>query len=154
MLTIFVDADACSVKNEVYRVAKRCRLDVRVVANRHLNTPTSPLIEAGVVGGGPDAADDWIAEHAGAGDIVVTADIPLAARCLDKGARVIGQRGRELTESSIGSALSARNLSDHLREIGVMTGGPPPMAKKDRSLFLSRLDEIINAIRRDADLPI
>lgn len=149
MHTIFIDADGCPVKEEVYRVSKRYHLDVRVVANRHLNLPPSPLIQPMVVSDGFDAADDWIAEHAGVGDVVITADIPLAARCLERGARVLGTKGREFTEDSIGDALASRELSQQLREMGVTTGGPAPMAKKDRSRFLSKLDELINAIKRE-----
>lgn len=151
MHTIFIDADGCPVKEEVYRVAKRYRLTVRVVANRHLNLPPSTLIQPVIVSDGFDAADDWIAEHAEAGDVVITADIPLAARCLEQGARVLGTKGREFTEDSIGDALASRELSQTLREMGLTTGGPAPMAKKDRSRFLSRLDEIINTIKREHD---
>jgi uncharacterized protein YaiI (UPF0178 family) len=147
--TIYIDADGCPVKNETYKVARRYQLAVRVVANHHVQVPASPLIEVIVVGKGLDEADDWIVEHAGAGDIVITADIPLAARCLQAGARVLGPKGRAFTDDSIGDAVASRALSQHLREIGVNTGGPAPMAAKDRSRFLSRLDEMVNAIRRD-----
>lgn len=149
MLIIYIDADGCSVKDEVYKVAQRYDLEVRVVANQLQRVPQSPKIEAVVVGKGFDAADDWIAERAEPGDIVVTADIPLAARCVEKGARVLGLKGREFSESSIGDALASRELSQHLRDMGVMTGGPAPMAGKDRSRFLMRLDEIVNALRRE-----
>ncbi len=149
MFTIFIDADGCPVKEEVYRVAKRYGLVVRVVANRHLNLPASPLIRPVIVADAFDAADDWITEHAETGDAVITADIPLAARCLEQGARVLGVKGREFTDNSIGDALASRELSQQLREMGMTTGGPAPMTKKDRSRFLSRLDEIINAIKRE-----
>lgn len=149
MTTIYIDADGCPVKDETYKVARRYKLVVRVVANRQVQVPAWPLIEVIVVGKGLDEADDWIVEHAGAGDIVITADIPLAARCLQAGARVLGPKGRAFTEDSIGDAVASRALSQHLREIGVNTGGPAPMAAKDRSRFLSKLDEMINAIRRD-----
>lgn len=148
MSTIYIDADGCAVKDEVYRVAQRYRWPVVVVANRHLHTPSSPLISAVVVGDGDDVADDYIAERAGRGDIVITADIPLAARALEKEARALGPKGREFTPDSIGDALASRALSQHLREIGVMTGGPAPMARKDRSRFLGKLDELVNAIQR------
>ena len=144
-VTLYVDGDGCAVKEEVYRVAERYRLPVWVVANRWMRTPDSPRIESVIVGDGLDAADDWIAERAGPRDVVITADIPLAARCLDNGARVLGPKGREFTDESIGGALAGRAISSHLREIGVVTGGPAPMAKKDRSRFLSRLDEIVNS---------
>ncbi|MCA9671814.1 MAG: YaiI/YqxD family protein [Myxococcales bacterium] len=149
MTTIYIDADGCPVKAETYKVAKRYGLAVRVVANRYTDVPLSPLIEAVVVGKGLDEADDWIAERAGRGDIVITADIPLAARCLEAGAHVLGTKGKPFTEDSIGNALASRELSSHLREIGVHTGGPAPMQKKDRSRFLSKLDELINTIARD-----
>ena len=149
MLTIFVDADGCPVKQEVYRVARRYALAVRVVANCQLNTPASPLIQPVVVANALDAADDWIAENAEVGDVVITTDIPLAARCLARGARVLGVKGRELTPDSIGDALATRELSQELREMGLATGGPALMSKKDRSRFLSSLDNVINAIKRE-----
>ena len=147
--TIYIDADACPVKDETYRVAGRYQLPVRVVANSHMRVPDSPLIGVMVVGNEMDAADDWIVENAGVGDIVITADILLAARCLGNGARVLGPKGKPFTEDCIGDAVASRELSQHLRESGLITGGPAPMAKKDRSRFLSKLDEMVNAIRRD-----
>lgn len=147
--TIYIDADGCPVKDETYKVARRYQLAVRVVANRQTQVPSSPLIEAVVVGKGFDEADDWIVEQAGVGDIVITADIPLAARCLQKGARVLGPKGKPFTDDSIGDAVASRELSRHLREMGVHTDGPAPMAKKDRSRFLAKLDELVNAIRRE-----
>ena len=147
MLTIYVDADACPVKDEVYRVARRYGLRVAVVANAPLRVPAGPLVEL-VVRPGFGAADDWIAEQAGPGDIVVTADIPLAARCLAKGARALSPKGQPFTENDIGSALALRELMDELRQGGALTGGPAPMTPKDRSRFLSRLDEAVNAVRR------
>ena len=146
-LTIYVDADACPVKSEVYRVAERYGLHVKVVANAPLKVPTTTRVEL-VVRPGFGAADDWIAEHAGAGDVVITADIPLAARCLAKEARVLDAKGREFTDNDIGSALALRELTDGLRQGGAITGGPAAMTPKDRSRFLSKLDETINAIRR------
>ena len=148
VLTVYVDADACPVRDEVYRVAKRYSLQVRVVADRYVDVPRTPLVRAVLVDRGEDAVDDCIVERVGVGDIVVTTDIPLAARCLDSGARVLDHKGREFTENSIGDALASRTLSRELREMGVMTGGPAPLSKKDRSRFLSRLDEIVNAIKR------
>lgn len=147
MLTIYVDADACPVKEETYRVARRYALRVKVVANNPMRVPADPLIEL-VVRPGFGAADDWIAEQAGQGDIVVTADIPLAARCLEREARVLSPKGEPFTESDIGSALALRALLEELRQGGEVTGGPAPMTPRDRSRFLSKLDETINAIRR------
>jgi len=147
MLMIYVDADACPVKNELYRVARRYSLRVAVVANTPLRVPIDPLIGL-VVRPGFGAADDWIAEQAGVGDVVVTADIPLAARCLAKGARVLDPKGKPFTDNDIGSALALRELMDELRQGGTVTGGPAPMTPKDRSRFLSKLDELINAVRR------
>jgi uncharacterized protein YaiI (UPF0178 family) len=147
MLTIFIDADACPVKDEIYRVAGRYDMAVKVVANAPLRVPASPRVEL-VVCPGFGAADDWIAEQAGPGDIVITADIPLAARCLAKEARVLGPKGHALTDNDIGSALATRNLMDELRQGGAVTGGPAPMTAKDRSRFLAKLDETINAVRR------
>jgi uncharacterized protein YaiI (UPF0178 family) len=148
VLDIYVDADGCPVKEEVFRVARRYELRVVLVANSWMRVPRDGRVEMVIVGDKLDEADDWIAEHADAGDIVISADIPLAARCLEKGARVLGPRGRVFTEESIGDALAIRDLSAHLREAGTMTGGPPPLGKKDRSKFLQRLDEIVQAIRR------
>src|SRR5438552_10111985 len=144
MLTVYVDADACPVKDEVYRVARRYALRVAVVANAPLRVPAGALVEL-VVRPGFGAADDWIAEQAGPGDVVVTADIPLAARCLARGARVLGPTGRPFTEGDIGAALATRELMDALRQGGEVAGGPAPMTPKDRSRFLSKLDEAVNA---------
>jgi uncharacterized protein YaiI (UPF0178 family) len=145
---IFVDADACPVKDEVYRVAERYGLRVYVVSNQPLRTPPMPWIEAVVVGERFDAADDWIAAQAGDEDIVVTGDIPLASRCLKKGARVLGPKGRALTDDNIGEALASREISAHLRELGIATSGPAPFQPRDRARFLQRLDAIIQSIRR------
>jgi uncharacterized protein YaiI (UPF0178 family) len=147
MLTVYVDADACPVKEEVYRVARRYGLRVAVVANAPLRVPADPLFEL-VVRPGFGAADDWIAEQAGAGDVVVTADIPLAARCLTNEARVLDPKGRAFTDNDIGAALAMRDLREELRQGGAVTGGPPPMTAKDRSRFLSKLDKAANAVRR------
>ena len=144
---IYIDADACPVKDETYKVAERYLIDVCVVANSWMRIPHNERVTLEVVPGDFDAADDWIAERAGPGDIVVTGDIPLAARCIDAGARVLGTRGEEFTEAGIGDALAMRALKDHLRQTGEITGGPPPMDKKFRSRFLSKLDEMINSLR-------
>jgi uncharacterized protein YaiI (UPF0178 family) len=148
MLTIYIDADACPVKAEVYRVARRYSMRVAVVANAPLRIPSDALTEL-VVRPGFGAADDWIAEQAGPGDVVVTADIPLAARCLTKGARALDPKGRPFTDNDIGEKLATRELMDELRQGGAVTGGPAPMTPKDRSRFLSRLDEAVNAVRRE-----
>jgi uncharacterized protein YaiI (UPF0178 family) len=149
-MAIFIDADACPVKEETYRVARRYATRVYVVSNAPIRVPREELIEAVVVKGGFDAADDWIAERAGAGDVAITADIPLADRCLRRGARVIGPRGVEFTEDAIGDALATRALLDMLRQSGEIGGGPAPFGKADRSRYLSKLDEVLSAIRRGA----
>ena len=148
-MPIYVDADACPVKEEVYRVARRYGIKVYVVANTPIRVPPDDLIELVVVGGGFDAADDWIVERVGAGDIAITADIPLADRCLHRDARVLGPKGLEFTEESIGNAVATRALLDMLRQSGEFGGGPAPFARSDRSRFLSKLDETVHAIRRD-----
>lgn len=147
-MKIHVDGDGCPVKQEVYRVARRCALRVHVVANKSMQTPDDESVEMVVVSDGFDAADDWIVEHAAAGDVVVTSDIPLAARCLKKNAFVIDPKGRRFTENDIGSALASRELMAHLRESGVMTGGPAPFTDRDRSKFLQALDAAIQESRR------
>ena len=152
-IVIHVDADACPVKQEVYRVAERhlgrgVELRVFVVTNSPIAVPRHPAIERVVVGAGPDAADDWIAARADAGAIVVTADVPLAARCVKAGAQVIAPTGRGFTEDSIGMALATRNLMDSLRSAGETTGGPKPFGPRDRSNFLSSLDQAIVRLKR------
>jgi uncharacterized protein YaiI (UPF0178 family) len=147
-MAIFVDGDGCPVKEEVYKVARRHQVRVYVVANASLRTPPDPLIELVVVRGGFDMADDWIVEHIGAGDIALTSDIPLAERCLVKGARVLGPKGYVFTEESIGDAMATRALLDMLRQSGDFQGGPAPFTKADRSRFLSKLDEVLHAVRR------
>ncbi len=148
MTSIYVDADACPVKAEIYRVAERYGLKVYVVSNSYINVPRDPRIERVVVSDGFDAADDWIAERAGPGDIVVTADIPLADRSLKKGAAAIGSTGVAFTTSSIGMAMASRELMSNLRAMGETTGGPKPMGPRDRSRFLSTLDETVQKLRR------
>lgn len=146
---IYVDADGCPVKAEIYRATGKYGLIVHVVGDRYLHVPDEERIRLIVVKRGLDAADDWIAEHAGSGDIVVTTDIPLADRCLKKGARVLDVRGHEFTEDSIGNAMATRDLMRHLRDMGVMGGGPPPVEKKDKSQFVSKLHQVIQALSRN-----
>jgi uncharacterized protein YaiI (UPF0178 family) len=148
LLHIYVDADACPVKQEVYRVAKRYRLDVTLVANSWMRVPEERWLRLEVVGEGFDEADDWIVEHVQPDDIVVTADIPLASRCIKEGASVIGTTGKPFTENNIGSAIATRDLLSELRGAGEITGGPAPLQKRDRSRFLQTLDEVIQSIRR------
>ncbi|MGU3537861.1 YaiI/YqxD family protein [Methylobacterium sp. A54F] len=147
-LTIYVDADACPVKDEVYRVAARYGLHVRVVANSFLNLPREPWIERIVVGDGLDAADDWIAERVGPGAIVITADVPLASRCVKAGAVALAPNGKAFTDASVGLALATRNLMQDLREAGAITGGPAAFSARDRSAFLGALDREVNRLRR------
>jgi len=147
-ITIYVDADACPVKPEIYRVAERHGVKVFVVSNAFMQVPQSPLIERVVVSSGFDAADDWIAERAGRGAVVITADIPLASRCVKAGAEVIGPTGKPFTEASVGMALATRNLMEDLRAMGEVSGGPKPFSAKDRSAFLSALDVAINRLKR------
>ncbi len=147
MTHIYVDADGCPVKDEVYRVAKRYDVPVTLVANSWMRIPDDPKINFELVDDGFDAADDWIVEEVSANEIVITADIPLAARCLEKGARVLGPKGRVYSEDSIGDALASREVASQMREHGMMTGGPAPFGPKDRSRFLSRLDDTIHACR-------
>jgi uncharacterized protein YaiI (UPF0178 family) len=145
---LFIDADACPVKEEAYKVARRYGLQVFVVANSFMMVPSEPRIERVIVDAGPDVADDWIAEHVLAGDIVVTADLPLADRCLNAGALAIGPSGRAFTHDMIGSALAQRSIGEHLRSMGEVTRGPPPFQASDRSRFLSALDEAVHRSRR------
>jgi len=148
MTEIFIDGDACPVKDEVYAVAARIGLAVVVVANQRINVPADLGVEMVVVEEGPDAADDWIAEEIRAGDVVITADIPLAARCLEVGAFALGTNGREFTQDSIGSALATREIKASIRESGIATGGPPPITGRDRSRFSNVLDRIVHAAMR------
>lgn len=146
---IFVDADACPVKDEVYKVARRYAVPVVVVANAHLRVPADPLFEL-VIRPGFGAADDFIAEQARPGDITITSDIPLAARAVAKGSLVLDPKGRVFTEATVGEALAMRDLREELRQAGNSSGGPSPMTAKDRSRFLAKLDESIHAVRRAA----
>ncbi|MDX2234108.1 MAG: YaiI/YqxD family protein [Hyphomonadaceae bacterium] len=143
---LFVDADACPVKEEIYRVARRLGCPVKVVANSYLRTPPGAAMI--VVDAGPDAADDWIADNARPRDIVITSDIPLAARALKAGAAVLAPNGKAFTEASIGAALAQRSLMEHLRSFGEITGGPKAFSPQDRSRFLSALDAAVHKARR------
>ena len=147
-IRIFVDADACPVKAEVYRVAERYGLKVFVVANSFMNVPRSDLIERVIVSEGPDIADNWITERAGENDIVITADIPLAGRCVRNKATVIGPTGKPFTDDSIGIALATRDLLTDLRSAGATTRGPPPLSRQDISRFLSALDLAVTRLQR------
>jgi len=147
-IRIFVDADACPVKNEVYRVAERYGLKLYVVANSYMNVPRSEMIERVVVTQGPDIADDWIAERAGDSDIVITADIPLAGRCVRNKATVLSPTGKPFDDDSIGMAVATRNLMTDLRSAGAVTRGPPPLSRQDISRFLSALDLAVVRLKR------
>ncbi len=148
MTKIFIDADGCPVKEEVYRVAERYKLSVLIVANKSLSLPMNPLLEMVVVSGNFDAADDWIVENCKTHDIVITADILLADRCVKKQARVLGHKGDEFTEDNIGSAVASRELMQNLRHMGEIKGGPAAMDKKARSQFLGTLDRIIQSLKK------
>jgi uncharacterized protein YaiI (UPF0178 family) len=145
---IYVDADACPVKDEIYRVAARLGVGVSVVAGNFIRVPADPLIERVAAGSGMDAADDWIAEHAKRDDIVITADIPLSSRCVKAGCEVIAPNGKPFSEASIGMTLAMRNLMTDLRSSGEVTGGPKSFSARDRSAFLSALDQTIRRIQR------
>ena len=149
---IYVDGDACPVKPEVYRVAERHGVPVTVVANAPIAVPRDPNLTRVVVGDALDAADDWIVERAGPGDLVVTSDVPLAARCVKRGAGVLAPTGKPFSEASIGMSLATRNLLDELRSAGMTTGGPPPFSARDRSAFLQALDRALNRLKRGQSL--
>lgn len=148
MLNIYIDADACPVKKEVYSVAGRFKLKTIVVSNTIIRVPEAPLIRTVIVDDSPDAADDWIVGNIEEDDIVITADIPLAGRSIKKGARVLNPTGKLFTEDNIGRIIATKNLMADLREAGDVSGGPPPFTKKDRSNFLQKLDELIHYIIR------
>jgi uncharacterized protein YaiI (UPF0178 family) len=152
MARIFVDADGCPVKDEIYRVAERYKLKVVLVANKHIKYPASSLIEMQVVGSGFDAADDWIVDNVKLHDLVITNDILLADRCLKQQAKVLGSKGEEFTEDNIGSMITMRELNQNLRHMGENRGGPAPMDKKARSQFLAKLDQIIQSIKKNGGL--
>jgi uncharacterized protein YaiI (UPF0178 family) len=145
---IFLDADACPVKEEAYRVARRYGLHVHVVANSFIRAPREATIHVVVVDAGPDVADDWIAERAGPGDIIITSDIPLAERGLKAGADVLAPTGRAFTTASIGAALAQRAVMEHLRSFGEGQGGPKPFGAPERSRFLSALDAAVVRARK------
>ena len=147
MSEILIDADGCPVKQEVYRVARRYGLKVKVVANSQMHIPGEDWLELVIVNDQFDAADDWIADHVTKNDIVFSGDIPLVSRCLKKGARTLGPKGDVFTQASIGNALATRDIMAHLRDIGMDTGGPTPFEKRDRSRFLQSLDTIVQSIR-------
>jgi uncharacterized protein len=147
-IRIYVDADACPVKDEIYKVAARHGLPVSVVANGYIRVPQDPMIERVAAGSAPDAADDWIAQRAGASDIVITADIPLASRCVKAGAQVIAPTGKPFTPDSIGMTLAVRNLMHDLRSAGEVTGGPAAFSPRDRSTFLAALDQAVRRLQR------
>lgn len=147
MLHLYLDGDGCPVKDEVYKVAERYQLSVTVVANKPMTVPGRVAMVV-VRSGHLDAADDWIAEHSAVNDIVITADIPLADRCLKRGARVLGTTGEEFTEDNVGAAMATRELMKTLRQTGEARGGPSPMDKNDKSRFLGKLDQIIQAVKR------
>jgi uncharacterized protein len=148
---IYVDGDACPVREEVYRVAARLRLNVFVVSNgsRPIRPPGASNVRLILVGDSADAADDWIAEHISAVDVCITSDIPLASRCLKTGARAVSPLGKHWTEANIGNALAGREIARHLRELGQNTRGPAPMTQRDRSRFLSALDAALQAALRE-----
>lgn len=148
MTEIFVDADACPVKDEVVRVGERHGLTMHFVSNQWMRLDDSPLVKRVIVPDGPDMADDWIAEHITAADVAITTDIPLASRCMEKSARVLGPTGKPFTTDSIGMALAMRELHQHLRETGEMTGGNRGFTRQDRSRFLSALENMVQAAKR------
>jgi uncharacterized protein YaiI (UPF0178 family) len=148
MIELYLDADACPVRDEAYRVADRHGLVVHVVTSGNVRVPRDPRVRLILVEAGPDAADDWIAERIQPGDICVTSDIPLAARCLKAGGRAVGPQGRRFTPDNIGAALASREISQHLRELGELGGGPKPLAQRDRSRFLDALEQLVQASKR------
>lgn len=149
MLHIYVDADACPAKEEVYRVASRNGLSVTLVSNSWMRTPNESWLKLEIVGDGFDAVDNWIVEHVQTNDIVITADILLASRCLKKGSFALDSAGKQFTEDNIGPAVASRNLFEDLRAAGEIMGGPPPRQKKDRSCFLQKFEEMVQFIRRE-----
>ena len=150
MTTLYVDADACPVKQEAVRVGERHQAPIKIVSNAWMRLPDSELVERIIVPEGLDAADDWIAERATAGDVVITADIPLAARCVKSGALVLSPSGKPFREDGIGMRLAMRNLNTHLRETGEIREGGPPFSPADRSRFLNQLETIMRAAKRIA----
>jgi uncharacterized protein YaiI (UPF0178 family) len=155
MTDIYVDGDACPVREEVFRVADRLGLRVFVVSNgsRPIRPSGRPNVQMVTVAATPDAADDWIAEHITPADVCVTADIPLASRCLEKSAHALAPSGKRWTADNIGNALAGRAVAQHMRELGMTTGGPAPLSKQDRSRFLGALDTVVQAARRSKGQP-
>lgn len=153
MPDIYVDADACPVKPEVCKVARRYRLNVILVANSRMRVTDPDVARLVIVDGDFNAADDWIAGQVAAGDIVITTDIPLASRCVKRGARVLGPTGYELSDANVGHVLATRDLLAELRDAGAMLGGPPPFHPRDRSRFLQSLDQIVQDLRRNSQKP-
>jgi uncharacterized protein YaiI (UPF0178 family) len=151
-IRIFVDADACPVKPEIYKVAERYGLKVFVVANSFMNVPRSDMIERVIVSEGPDVADGWIVERATENDIVITTDIPLAGRCVKKGAIVLSPTGKPFDDNSMGMALATRDLMTDLRSAGATTRGPAPLSRQDISRFLSALDLAVTRLKRKLNL--
>lgn len=149
-MKIYVDADACPVKEQIYRVAARYELPVVVVANTHLRVPDQEGVESVHVPGGIEVVDDWIAEQVAAGDIVTTADILLAGRVVDRGAVCIDFRGKEYTADALGGLLATREVAQYLRGSGVYSGGPPALTPRDRGRFAGKLDEVVNRLLRAA----
>jgi uncharacterized protein len=149
-MKIYVDADACPVKEQIYRVAERYELPVVLAANSPMRIPQQPGIELVVVPGSFDVVDDWIAEHVEPGDIVATADVDLAGRVVDRGAICVDFRGKEFTPDALGGMLASREVAQYLRGVGVYGGGPPPLTPRDRGRFASKLDEVVNRLRRAA----
>jgi uncharacterized protein YaiI (UPF0178 family) len=147
-IQIYIDADACPVKDEIYKVAERYGLKTYVVSNSFMMIPRSPMVERVIVDAGPDVADDWIAEHVAEGDVAITNDIPLAERVLKAGGHALAPNGRPFTENSIGAAIAQRSLMEQLRSTGDIMGGPKPFDRNDRSRFLQALDEVIQKERR------
>lgn len=148
-MIIYVDADACPVKEQVYRVAQRYSVDVVLVANNFMRVPKQRGVSFVQVAGGLDVADDWIAGAVGPGDIVTTADLPLAGRAIERGAVALDFRGKELTPAAIGGLLASREISAHLRMAGEFTVGPRPLSQRERGLFAGKLDEVVNRLRRN-----
>jgi uncharacterized protein YaiI (UPF0178 family) len=149
-MLIYIDADGCPVKDEIYRVAERLQVEVILVANKYMHFPQSKLIRLEVVSSSFDAADDWIVAQVTPRDLVITADILLADRSLKKGCRVLGHKGIEFTDDNIGISVAQRELTQNLRHMGENAGGPAPMDKRARSQFLGKLDEILQALKRKA----
>ncbi|MBD8892230.1 YaiI/YqxD family protein [Roseibium litorale] len=150
MTVLYVDADACPVKDEALRVAERHNVEIKIVSNSWMRLPESDLIERVIVPEGPDLADDWIAERAKTGDVVVTADVPLASRCVNAGALVISPNGKPFREDAMGMRLAMRNLNTHLRETGEIRESGPSFSKADRSRFLNQLETLMRAAKRQS----